>query len=553
MIKIEKYSVRQLKRKFEYHEFAIPEIQRQYVWNKGRICGLMDSIFRNYPIGVSLVWTAPISKAIHIRPNNKTIVPPFSKRARTADLIIDGQQRLSTLYGVLYGIEPKPDANSLINFKHLFFSCNKASSKRFVFSQRFDENTKGFVRLSELLSNSPSHLARKLRLTKWELKEVMKCYHAFHSYRFFLLEFEGLDFNDVREIFIRINSAGMRVSRADTLFARATDVNLRDHMLDAKRGLKHGFDNITTDVLQNTLAIVYGAERISGKELDGLLRRIEKGKKQNKEFAKKWKWTQYGYEEATDFLFNQLKVRNPKLLPYTNIFSMLAFFFAENHSRVKSYQLKEIRKWFWHTICNERYSGAAFNRNIPEDIKFFKSLARSRSAKYSILEKSSPVDFLKSDYRKGSSSALAFFIMLYHKRPRYLANGEEMMLDDTSSVSNRRDRHHIFPRALLKRRLISERWINSIGNICFLEADENQSISDAAPYKYLSEYKKERHFGAVMRSHIIPYDKHSPVWGKKTKLAYLDFLNARGKAIISEINKLAGAKIFEKFDGIKRI
>src|SRR5688572_28228237 len=98
MIKIESDSLRQLKRKFDYREFAIPEIQRQYVWNRPRICSLMDSIFRNYPIGVSLVWTAPFSKAIHIRPNNKTIIPPFDKKAKTADLIIDGQQRLSTLF-----------------------------------------------------------------------------------------------------------------------------------------------------------------------------------------------------------------------------------------------------------------------------------------------------------------------------------------------------------------------------------------------------------------------------------------------------------------------
>ena len=94
-IRINDHSLRQLKAKFVNCEFAIPEIQRQYVWNKPRVCNLMDSIFKNYPIGIGLVWTAKFSQAINIRPNNKTIIPPFNKRASHADLIIDGQQRLS--------------------------------------------------------------------------------------------------------------------------------------------------------------------------------------------------------------------------------------------------------------------------------------------------------------------------------------------------------------------------------------------------------------------------------------------------------------------------
>src|SRR5665213_74092 len=155
MIKIESYSLRRLKKKFDCREFAIPEIQRQYVWNKSRICNLMDSILKNYPIGISLVWTAPFSKAIHIRPNNKTIIPPFDKEAKTADLIIDGQQRLSTLFGVLMGIEAKPRANSFINFRHLFFNCDKKAPKRFVFSQNLDEETRGYIRLFDLINTTP--------------------------------------------------------------------------------------------------------------------------------------------------------------------------------------------------------------------------------------------------------------------------------------------------------------------------------------------------------------------------------------------------------------
>jgi hypothetical protein len=233
---------------------------------------------------------------------------------------------------------------------------------------------------------------------------------------------------------------------------------------------------------------------------------------------------------------------------------MLSYFFFLTQSRAKPKQIREIKKWFWHTACGDRYSGSGFNRNIPEDIKFFQRLANGNNSKYVISEKLLPVDFLKSNYKtSGASSTNAYFILLRYKRPKYLINGTEMHLDKTSAISNRKDRHHIFPAALLRRKSVNLKWINSITNICYLEADENQSISDNHPRFYLEDYKRHKHFGRVMKSHLIAYNKTSPVWEHNVHKAFLEFLNQRGRTIISEIEKLAGAKLFVKFDAIRRI
>jgi len=554
-IEILDYSLRDLKDKFENRDFAIPEIQRQYVWSKRQICDLMDSILKNYPIGITLVWLAPYSKALHIRPNNKTIIPPFNKRSHKSELIIDGQQRISTLYGVLYGVEPKPDAHSQINFKEIYFNCDRKAEKRFLFSRRLTDESKGYIRLATLLNNSPSALRIKMKLLKWEADQAKKCYKIFHAYKFYLLQFQRLKYDDVRDIFIRINSGGMTVSRADTLFSRATSVDLRDHMIDTKRGLKNGFDDISVDALQNTLGLAYGATQIGNKGFNAFLKRIEKNKKGNKEFNKIWKRLQFGYEEAVDFLVTNLNVKKYKLLPSQNIYSILAYFFYLNQSRAKPHQIREIKKWFWHTACADRYSGAAFNRNIPDDVRFFKRLANGNAAKYSVSDRINAVDFLKTNYRnsRGSSSTNAYFIILRNRKPKYLLNGQEMILDDASAISNRKDRHHIFPAALLRRNKINMRWINSIANICYLESDENQSVSDDHPTKYLEAYKKNKHFSKVMKSQLIPHRPSSPIWERNVRKGFLEFVNQRGKLIVSEIERNAGAKIFDKFDAIKRI
>lgn len=553
MISIKSYLLRDLKVKFQNRDFAIPEIQRQYVWKRKQVLQLMDSIFRRYPIGISLVWLAPFKKAIHIRPNNKTIVPPFNNKAKYAELIIDGQQRLSTLYGVIKGVETKPEAGSDINFKEIFFDCDKNASKRFVFSKRYDENTKGYVRLHDLVNTPPSVLRKQLRLTQWEATEALKCYKAFHSYSFIMLQYSSADFDDIREVFIRINSAGMKVSRADTLFAKATEVDLRDHILNTKRGLKYGYDQVSTETMQSALALVYGAPRISGREMESVLAKLQRDKKEIKDFSRQWKKLQKGFEEAVDFLVNTLKVPSPKYLPSQNMYTMLAYFYYLKGSRATTKQIKELKKWFWNTACGERYSGAAFNRNIPDDIRFFQRLAHNDNAKFSINEKLNALDFIKSDYSKKSGVSNAYFLLLRIQRPLYLKNGEEILLDHPSSISNRKDRHHIYPKALLKRNGINMKWINSICNICYLESDENQSINASHPSKYLKEYAYLYHFRKVMKSHLIPVDKSSPVWNRQTKSSFLSFLNIRAKLIIDEIEKLAGVKMFEKFENIIRV
>jgi len=550
---IKDYSLRSLKKKFDSKVFAIPEIQRSYVWKKDAVCKLMDSIFKNYPVGIALVWDVPSSKAVNIRPNSKTIIPPFNKRGTNAELIIDGQQRLSTIYGILNGVTAKTDVNSKINFNEIFFDCSKSSNNRFVFNKSYDESTKGFVRLMDLINTRPSILIKQLRLKKGESEQVKQCYSAFHSYKFYILSFKGFDFDDVREIFIRVNSAGMTINRADNLFALATNVNLRDHLEETRRGLEYGFNGVSTDAMQNTIALIYGAEKIGGIGFKSFLNKIEKSKTAEKDFLKNWKNIEYGYTECVDFLVSQFHIKDLKDLPSTNIFSMLSFFFAENKRRVDTFQLKQIKKWFWHTCCAERYSGRGFNENIPSDIKFFKSLASKKQINYSVNSKVNVFDFLRTDYRTLSGPSSAYYIMLRNKKPSYLLNGNEILLHKVSSVSNRKDRHHIYPSALLKRNKINEKWINSIVNICFIESDENQSISDTLPAIYLLDYQKQKHFLRVMKSHLIPIDRNSPIWEKEVKKGFLAFFNIRAKYIIEEIEKCAGARIFDFYEPLRRI
>jgi len=550
---IKEFDLKKLRAKFDERVFAIPQIQRSYVWKKDSICKLMDSIFKNFPIGIALIWETKTNKAFEIRPNTKTIIPQYNKNGATAEVIIDGQQRLSTIFGVLYGIGASKEVNSKINFTEIYFDTNKGNDDRFIFRKKITEDDKGLVNLSELLNTTPITLAKRLKLKKYQATEAAKCHQAFFSYKFNILKFSGYDFEQAREIFIRVNSAGMRLNRADELFAQATTVHLRDHVEDTKKDLQNGFKEISDDAMQHTVALYYGADKIGGAGFKTLQNNLLNKNTKESDFLPEWKKIEKGFGLCVDFLASEFSIKNLKELPISNMFSMLSFFFANSSKKATPSQIKQIRKWFWHTCLNKRYSGSEFNKNIPADIKFFRSLASGKNVNYSIDKKVNIYDFMRSDYRDSGAVTVAYYLMLKIKNPLYLDNGRPMLLDNITSNSNKKHRHHIFPKALLEANGIKEQWINCITNICFLDAFKNIQIGSSLPKTYLSKFEHLTHFNKTMSSYLIPIDSGSPIWALKVNEGLLDFINLRVKLITKEIENLAGVELFEKYDDLKRL
>ena len=132
------------------------------------------------------------------------------------------------------------------------------------------------------------------------------------------------------------------------------------------------------------------------------------------------------------------------------------------------------------------------------------------------------------------------------KRPKYLDASTFIPLDQYSTVANRKNRHHIFPRAHLKRKKFSKNYYNSIANICYFTWQDNIKVGSNPPWKYLSEYKDADGFQSTLASHLIPSSKKDGLWMKNTKKGYRKFLNTRVELICNQFEKLAGVTLFEE-------
>lgn len=541
-IYIQSYSLRSLKRQLDKQVFAIPELQRVFVWDKPKICKLMDSIFRNYPIGTALIWEVDKNKGITIR-HSAIALPPFDpQRNKTVKFIVDGQQRLSTIYNILSG-EIVISKNKEIDFRKVYFSLSVEHEKDFYYLKRTDD--KNLIPLTEILQNPVKWFQGKF--TKPQIKRLLHCRNQFLNYKFHFLTTTTTDLDEVRETFIRINSLGTPVSAADKAFARAANIDLRKLVSTTKSRFNSGFETLPDNAILTAIALIEGSNEVGEKAVNYFIDRIIKEEIGKLEYQKKWRRIEQSIGKAIDYLKSSMKVEHYRYLPSYNMVSLLScFYYFNNNAQPDSRQRKEIRKWFWHTGLAARYSGLGYRRNILEDVKFFKRLARNSSAKYAITEKIPPADIRGADYSKHTSIGSAYYLILKQHNPKYLENGENIRLDDYSTIANRSDKHHIFPKAFLKRRGISKKSINSILNICYLPAQENQSIGGSSgPSVYLDEYRRKKFFPSVMKSHLIPHNLSSGLWDASKK-GYQVFLTQRQKLVIKAFEKAAGAKLFEQ-------
>ena len=96
-------------------KMALPEFQRGYVWNREQVRGLMDSLYRRHPVGGRLIWETNVDNAAS-RGDVPTPVGGW------VDLLLDGQQRITTLYGIMRGRPPRFFDGNTAAFTGLHFN-----------------------------------------------------------------------------------------------------------------------------------------------------------------------------------------------------------------------------------------------------------------------------------------------------------------------------------------------------------------------------------------------------------------------------------------------
>lgn len=519
MLKIEKIKVEpslklgDIIRDVERGKLRIPRFQREFVWERSKVVRLLDSIYRQFPIGSFFFWEAPRKYNRFFRNIAELRLPEPEDRDEIV-FVLDGQQRITSLYATIKGLRFDGSNYSDICFdlKKREFETRKADNKR-------------YIALSDLLDERKQFDIYD-KLSQEDRQTFADCRFVLINYPFSVVLVRDTELDEACDIFERINQAGKRLSLADLVVARtwSEDFDLREKIKEFNNTLSmKGFRGLHPEAVIESLSL---------NTKGGSTGSIQLGLTSN-EVKSVWQKTSDSINLAIDFIRGNLGVKRYGFLPYRGIIPVLAYYFYKSGNRAILPNHKEIvEKWFWRVSFSERYGSAAPTR-IGEDRKLFDQIITNRPVSVDYPVNITVENIYEVEMKTTSAIKNAVICLLAKRSPRHFKNNTKIPLDDAYfSDYNSPEKHHIFPANFLKQKGIKG---FSLANFCFLPAELNKEISDNKPQEYFKEIKDTNpEFEETMETHLIPVNDGSGIWADD----YQKFLEQRANLIKKEIESV---------------
>lgn len=500
-------------------EIKIPQFQRKFVWKKEQALNLLDSISNNYPAGSILLWRTHTKLAVERNIGDFKL--PETDDHTPTDYVLDGQQRITVIYSCV-GAPPDEEGFAAgYDLDQEEFAELAPETGARVFPMRWLFDTTKLLNFRTGLQALPSATAYQQRLDNLVA--------AFTSYRLPVVVLKELTIDEVCPIFERINSSGTKLSTYDLLVAATWTprFDLNDLSRDIAASLESkGFEAIDPSSVLKCLSAIH----FSGLKRSQLLglRDVDEGDMQSLVAR-----TKAALLRSVDLLATEFRIHSWDFLPYEAVLIVLCYV-CSRLSQLDPDHIKRIRQWFWRSAFSERYrvGGESF---VTKDLEAVVAFVTNSGEPSLFGEPLSGDQLQKSGFRSSNSRSRAFILALASRNPRNLTNGAAIDATEALSQFNKKQFHHIHPKAFLKRQGTQEDE-NVLANICMLAAAENNAVSDADPRSYIPAAISRHGGGAadVLGSNLMPL----PANLDYSSVSYVDFIRARGEVIAGYLRRL---------------
>ncbi|NTX33488.1 DUF262 domain-containing protein [Myxococcus sp. CA033] len=539
-------------------KLQLPDFQRGWVWDDEHIRSLLVSIARSFPIGAVMLLETGGETRFQVRPVEGVDLPPNSS-ALTEQLLLDGQQRLTSLTQVLKFDKPvvTRDAKKRELRLHYYFDIENAlqgpdslaDAIKAVDEQRTLREDFGRKVVLDLSTREKEietfHFpcSQILDSSKWEYALVQADRDKFmrfmefrekvlDPFRRYMLPVISLTKATSKEavclVFEKVNTGGVPLTVFELITATwaADGFNLRDDWFGprgkggrqarlSKRPLLR--DLQPTDFLQG-LSLLYSLERRkqdlaagrSGKEVTSVTAKREHVLEMPLTVFKKWAepLTQ-GFEQADRFLRSE-GFHHPKFLPYRTQLTPLAAVLAHLGERWLEPQIKsKLARWFWCGVFGELYGGAVETR-IALDVQQLLTWIDGSSTQEPATVQAAGFNPNRLDTLRSRTSAAyrGLYVLLQREGARDFFWKTRMV--DLDRDEAKLDIHHIFPKKWCEDRGIAPRVFNAIVNKTAISYKANRMIGGKAPSLYLAQIQDhsqvqlaETKMDDILASHVI--------------------------------------------------
>ena len=570
----------------ELGQIGLPDIQRPFVWKNAKIRDLFDSMYKGYPVGYLLLWATNAGTSHKsIGANAKQLVPNV--------VIVDGQQRLTSLYAVIKG---HPVIRSNYKTERIRIAFNPVEEKFEVTSAAIEKDKSFIPDISILWSGeSDSYevvdgflegLSPVREVSTEEVKRIRRSIFKLSNmlnFPFTALQLSSeVDEEAVAEVFVRINSQGKTLNQADfiltlmSVFWEDGRKELEEFCRKARTpstGERSPFNYFIQPMPDQLLRVAVGLafkrarlehvySILRGKDLE-TERFSEERRDAQFETLKAAQSQVLNLQHWHDFLqcLRSAGFRSRRMISSASalIYSYTLYLIGRTEFKVKHDQLrKAIAQWFFMSAVTRRYTGSAESR-MESDLAMLRGVTKPEEfvAKLrqvcnvtlttDFWEVALPNELATSSARSPSLFAYEASLVLLDA-PMLFSNFKVVAMLDPAIYGGHKsiERHHLFPKGhLAKLGITQTRDTNQIANYAYLEWALNVEISDKAPNEYLPCIEKrfsQADVQGMYRYHALPHGWES--------MDYQSFLGARRELIAQIIREaylhLSGESIVEE-------
>lgn len=507
-------------------DIKVPAFQRGYVWKQEQIIELMQSIVSDYPVGSILLWEASEKDKLKSTRNIAGYIIPERASNYPVNYILDGQQRLSSIYGVFSDRIEQDKSNDKYNPNLDIFEIYYDFTKDDFFSKKdVDTESPHCVYLRNLLD--PLRLFDELsKIDKSHHQKAKELSSKFLNYDLPVVTIKNRSRRDVGLIFERINNTGTKLDTIDLMTAWTWTEDF--HLLEAANELTEefedkGFGNITNKTL---LQVVSGII-INSTTTENIL------SLSGDQVRNRWKDICEALRRTVDFLASDLNCKHMDLLPYNQQIVAISKFFSLSKNPSHQ-QLSTLKAWFWRTSFSDRYSTGRTTIKMDDDIKVIIDVTNNISSaidKYSYTTTSS--ELIRHSFSKTNPLTRSFLLLMAQKAPMDMVSGSKIDIGQALASYNRKEYHHVFPNAFLTKRGLNKTKRFSIVNFCFLPSGTNKKISSKKPSEYFFDLVPQDRFSDILDSNLLPLKKD--IYKDDD---YDKFLERRAELVIGEIDQV---------------
>lgn len=516
-------------------QMILPEFQRGYVWSPTKVREYLSSLYKGYPTGNFLIWKTP-------NPGRVRGATPDSDTG-SFQLILDGQQRLTSIYALVTG-EPPPFYEGEALYFNIFF--NVLTEEFSYFKPTVMKGKPEWLPVTKFLQQglgkylkAGGPITSEQRDYLFEFYDQIQDLDAITAYTYYLDVFNEHDMDDVVKIFNLVNSQGTPLSKSDlalshicSLWPEARQTMRTTQKEFAAEGFKFGLDffiRCTSSVATKS----------------GLYEPLYKVRIE--EIKAAWGRT----KQALAYLLNVLRfdalIDSSDSFTSPTVLVPLTVYLANGTGKfVDSREKQKFLHWMYAALMWGRYSGSAETK-LAQDLVALKTDDPTAKLRDNILADRGRIqvearDLVSTGIR--SSFATMCYVVARSAGAVDWFNGLPLY-SKLIGKSHALQYHHIFPQRLLYKKAGYESTsrpdvlrVNEIANIAFLTQEANLKVSDAAPATYLPEVLAT--YPNALTAQSVP---------TKPALWHLDqyeqFLGERRESLASAINRFMETLLIE--------